>query len=336
MTLDLVILIRDNNFEKSKLKFNNKSYFGNLLRNFCKYNFENVLIFHEGKSKELCQIYNKKNINFVNIRCFDLLNTKTPLKLLSDIQRKTKNNFVIINSKSIINFKPNNIFKKKSKINIMKKNIDGSLIIKRNHLNFKKIDKKILKIIISKLSHINSLITLKKKCKPQIHNAKPAIFLDRDGVINYDTGYVHKWSKFKFMPGVLKGLKLINKKNYLTFIVTNQSGIARGIFTEKKFLFLHQKIKTYLSKKKIYFDDVQYSPYHPKGKVLRYKKRSLTRKPGNLMIKKIFDNFFINKKKSFMLGDKKSDEIAAKKSGLKFYYSKPNFYSQIKEINFLN
>ena len=143
MILDLIILIRDNNFEKSKLKFNNKSYFANLLRNFCKYNFENVLIFHEGKSKELSQMYNKKNINFVNIRCFDLLNTKPPLKLLNDIQRKAKNNFVIINSKSIINFKPNNIFKKKSKINIMKKNIDGSLLIKKNHLNFKKVDKKI-------------------------------------------------------------------------------------------------------------------------------------------------------------------------------------------------
>ena len=61
---------------------------------------------------------------------------------------------------------------------------------------------------------------------------KPAAFLDRDGVINYDTGYVHKIKNFKFRPGVSKGLKYLKKKYYI-FIITNQSGIARGIITHK-------------------------------------------------------------------------------------------------------
>ena len=64
---------------------------------------------------------------------------------------------------------------------------------------------------------------------------KPGAFLDRDGVINYDTGYLYKYEDFKLRPGVIKGLKLLIKKKYRIFIVTNQSGIAKGLFTEKDF-----------------------------------------------------------------------------------------------------
>ena len=78
---------------------------------------------------------------------------------------------------------------------------------------------------------------------------KPAAFLDRDGVINYDYGYVYKYKNFVLRPGVLKGLKLLHQKNFLIFIVTNQAGIAKNIFKENDFIKLQLKFKNYLLKK---------------------------------------------------------------------------------------
>lgn len=161
---------------------------------------------------------------------------------------------------------------------------------------------------------------------------KPAIFLDRDGVINYDYGYVHKIENFKFRPGVLNGLKYLIKKNYNIFIVTNQAGIGKKIFTEDNFFMLHKKIKEKLEKLNIFFNDVQYSPFHPKAKIKKYRKNLAMRKPGNKMIKNIKFNWDVDGKKSFMIGDKKIDKLIAKKSKLKFYYAEQNFYKQVKSI----
>ena len=72
---------------------------------------------------------------------------------------------------------------------------------------------------------------------------KSAAFLDRDGVINYDYGFIYKYENFKLRSGVLKGLKYLKQNKFRVFIVTNQSGIARGLFTEKDLKILHQKIK---------------------------------------------------------------------------------------------
>lgn len=160
----------------------------------------------------------------------------------------------------------------------------------------------------------------------------PAIFLDRDGVINYDYGYVHKFKNFRLRNGVLKGLEYLMKRNYKIFIVTNQAGIGKGYYSLKNFINLHKKIKEKFSKKKIYFDDVLYSPFHDKAKIKKYRKKSSFRKPNNLMVEKIFKHWSINKIKSFMIGDSLSDFHCAKKSNLKFFYAKENFYQQICKI----
>jgi D,D-heptose 1,7-bisphosphate phosphatase len=164
------------------------------------------------------------------------------------------------------------------------------------------------------------------------HFTRPAIFLDRDGVINYDYGHVYKYKDFKFKKGVLKGLKFLIKKNYRIFIVTNQAGIGKGIYTENKLIKLHKKIKEELQKINIFFDDVQYSPYHPNAKIKKYKKRSSTRKPGNKMIENIKLNWDLDLKKSFMIGDKITDKFAAQKSRIKFFYAKDNFFKLIKLV----
>jgi D-glycero-D-manno-heptose 1,7-bisphosphate phosphatase len=161
---------------------------------------------------------------------------------------------------------------------------------------------------------------------------KPGAFLDRDGVINYDVGYLYKYEDFKLRPGVIDGLKYLKKNKFRIFIVTNQSGIARGFFTEKDLMLLHQRLKKDLNKHKIKIDEIKYSPFHPNGKIKKYKKKSETRKPGNKMIKEIFKKWPTDIKKSFMIGDKKSDKLCAKKSGLYFEFAKKKFFTQIKNI----
>ena len=170
----------------------------------------------------------------------------------------------------------------------------------------------------------------KNKLSNQI--GRPAIFLDRDGTINYDYGYTYQFSKFKFRPYVIKGLKYLCDKGYYLFIITNQAGIAKGKFKISDLNKLHKKLISKLKKKKIFITEIQYCPFHPKAIIKKYRKKTELRKPGNLMIKKIFKKWNINKKKSFMLGDMKSDKMAAKKSNLYFEYVSKNFFKQVKKI----
>ena len=162
---------------------------------------------------------------------------------------------------------------------------------------------------------------------------KRAAFLDRDGVINFDKGYVHKIKDFKFRPNVIKGLKFLRNNDYYIFVVTNQAGIGKGIYTEKQFFNLQNYIKQKLQKKDIFFDDINFCPYHPEAKIKKYRKISQLRKPGNLMIKQIRNKWSIKLNKSFMIGDQVTDKICAKNSKLYFEYSKKDFLSQVKQIN---
>ena len=172
----------------------------------------------------------------------------------------------------------------------------------------------------------------KKKWRLSNSFSKAAVFLDRDGTINYDYGYTYKFTNFKFRPYVLKGLKYLTKKKYLIFIITNQAGIAKGKFKLIDLLKLHKQLKNYLSRKNIIISDIQFCPFHPKGIIKLYKKKSNYRKPGNSMIKRILRKWNVDLKRSFMLGDRKSDELAAKKINLYYEYVKSNFYNQIKKI----
>ena len=162
---------------------------------------------------------------------------------------------------------------------------------------------------------------------------KRAAFLDRDGVINFDKGYVHKIKDFKFRPNVIKGLKFLRNNDYYIFVVTNQAGIGKGIYTERQFFNLQNYIKQKLQKKDIFFDDINFCPYHPEAKIKKYRKISQLRKPGNLMIKQIRNKWSIKLNKSFMIGDQVTDKICAKSSKLYFEYSKKDFLSQVKQIN---
>ena len=173
-----------------------------------------------------------------------------------------------------------------------------------------------------------------KKAKIELikHLKKPSIFLDRDGVINHDKGYTHKFKDFKFRKNVLNFFDKVSKKNRYIFIITNQGGIAKNKYTLKDFEKLHKKIKKYLASKNIFINDIEFCPHHPKGIIKKYSIKCKCRKPSNMMLKNIEKKWLINKQKSFFIGDQLKDKLAARKSNLKFYYVKENISQQIYKV----
>jgi D,D-heptose 1,7-bisphosphate phosphatase len=390
MKIDLIILAgglgnRIKKFTKKLpkplIKINNKIFLEILIRNFAKYNFENIYILAGYKGEQIYKKFNKKYFNFIKVKCFIEKNKLGTWGAINNIKKIIKNNFILTNADSLINLNFHNFINRK-----IYKNSDAKMILVKN-LNYKSnktlaglnlhknmiilskhskymnggvyfIKKKLLRknkyIKFKSLENdvIPDLIDQQKvegirtnnffldigtyknlefaKNKLSLRLKGRAVFLDRDGVINYDKGYTSQWSKFKFRKNVEKGLQLLVKNNYFIFIVTNQAGIAKGFFKEEDFIKLHKKIKSHLANKGIYFNDVKYCPYHPVAVLKKYRKTTQFRKPGNLMIKEITKEWDIDIKKSIMIGDQISDKIAAERSGIYFEYSKNNFYEQVK------
>ncbi|BAF70557.1 D-glycero-beta-D-manno-heptose 1,7-bisphosphate 7-phosphatase [Nitratiruptor sp. SB155-2] len=136
-----------------------------------------------------------------------------------------------------------------------------------------------------------------------------AVFLDRDGVINEDSGYVHTIQDFHFLPGVFEALKHFQNLGYHLFIVTNQSGIGRGYYTQDDFYSLSAWMVNQLKKRGITIDKIYHCPHHPDMECT-------CRKPMPGMLLKAIDEFEIDPKKSWMIGDKLSDIEAAKGAGI--------------------
>lgn len=148
---------------------------------------------------------------------------------------------------------------------------------------------------------------------------KSAIFLDRDGTINEDRGYTYKEEDLKIINKNISFIKKFNLNNKFIFIISNQGGIAKGVFTEIQMNKFYRKLKFELSKKKILIDKYLYCSHHPDGKIKKLKKLCKFRKPGNYMIEEIMKLWPIDRKKSIFIGDSIVDEEAAKKSKIKFY-----------------
>lgn len=145
---------------------------------------------------------------------------------------------------------------------------------------------------------------------------KKYIFLDRDGVINIDTGYVYKWQFFEYCEGSIAALKKLIINDYNIIIVTNQSGIARGYFTEADYQLLSQKIRNDLNQYGIDILEIFHCPHHPSGKIKAYTTACLCRKPNPGLILKAAYKYNIQLQQSIMIGDKLTDIEAAKKSGI--------------------
>lgn len=367
---------------KPLIKIKHKPFLKYLLNYYSKYNFNKILLLCGYKGNKIKKIYHKKNINLIPIECIIEKRRLGTGGALYQIKNKLKNDFLLINGDSFLEFDFKKFLEKKFQNNSLGKMIlvnrksyktnnklsSLKLDYKKNLIKFngdymnagiyflkKEILKKILKTNYSLENDILPKLILKKKiegifskgffidigtyknlkiAKKQLYKItkSSAAFLDRDGVINHDTGYVHQIKDFKIKKNVFAAIRYLNKKKINVFIVTNQAGIGKGYFTEKEFINFQTQVKKLLTKNKCYINDLRYSPFHPEAKIKKYRKTTKLRKPGNLMIKNLKNNWNIDLSKSFMIGDKETDKIAAQSSKIYFEYDQNNLLKQVKKI----
>ncbi|MDB2676311.1 HAD family hydrolase [Amylibacter sp.] len=144
-----------------------------------------------------------------------------------------------------------------------------------------------------------------------------ALFLDRDGVVNQDHGYVHKIKDFKFIDGIFDLTRAAISKGYLIFIITNQAGIGRGYFSVSDFDLLTFWMCEQFNDQGVSVSKVYYSPFHPEHGIGYFKKDDMSRKPNPGMIIQAVDEFNINLSESILIGDKLSDIQAGLNAGVR-------------------
>jgi D,D-heptose 1,7-bisphosphate phosphatase len=145
---------------------------------------------------------------------------------------------------------------------------------------------------------------------------RPAAFLDRDGVLNVDHGYVHRPDQIDWIPGAIAAVRSLNDLGYRVVVVTNQAGVAHGHYEEEAVHLLHAWMRDALAAHGAYIDAFYHCPYHPDGKVERFRLAHIDRKPGPGMILRALAEFEIDKDNSFLIGDKQSDIAAAEAAGI--------------------
>ena len=145
---------------------------------------------------------------------------------------------------------------------------------------------------------------------------KPAVFLDRDGVLNRDFGHVVSPERFSWMPGALSAVRRLNEAGYYVFLVTNQAGVARGYYSERDVQELHNWIQRALRAEGAHLDDIRYCPDHPDAIEPQYKKSSAWRKPQPGMILDLIQAWPLDLERSFLVGDKETDMEAARRAGV--------------------
>jgi D-glycero-D-manno-heptose 1,7-bisphosphate phosphatase len=143
-----------------------------------------------------------------------------------------------------------------------------------------------------------------------------ALFLDRDGVINVDTGHVHRRESFEFIPGIFELCRAAQELGYLIVVVTNQAGIARGYYSESDFNDLTDWMMDQFAEKNVRITRLYYCPYHPVFGVGRYKHDSPDRKPNPGMLLGAQRDLDIDMASSILIGDKLSDLEAGRTAGV--------------------
>jgi D,D-heptose 1,7-bisphosphate phosphatase len=146
---------------------------------------------------------------------------------------------------------------------------------------------------------------------------RPAVFFDRDGVLNEDTNYVHLPDQIVWMSGAKESVKWLNDQGYYVFVVTNQAGVARGYYQEEDVEYLHKWMNNELHKVGAHIDHFYYCPHHPVAGKGDYLKVCSCRKPRPGMILEALSQYNINKEKSILIGDKQSDISAALEVNIK-------------------
>ena len=147
-------------------------------------------------------------------------------------------------------------------------------------------------------------------------NPRPALFLDRDGVINVDHGYVGTRERFEWIPGARAAIGLATRRGWRVFVVTNQSGVARGYYTENDVRTLHDWMVADLRDAGGIIDDVRYCPHHPDAEFDAYRAVCTCRKPAPGMLLDLLGAWGIDPDHAVLIGDRDSDVQAAAAAGI--------------------
>lgn len=142
------------------------------------------------------------------------------------------------------------------------------------------------------------------------------VFFDRDGVINYEKGYVHKIEDFEFMPDVFDCMRRFQEAGFGIVIITNQAGIGRGYYTEKEFCHLCEWMNAQFASSNVFIDGVYFCPHHPTHGIGVYNTGCTCRKPKPGMILQAQKELGLNLSESLLIGDKVSDVLAGKNAGV--------------------
>ncbi len=159
---------------------------------------------------------------------------------------------------------------------------------------------------------------------------KKAVFLDRDNTLIYDPGYIHEADKVRLLEGVGEGLKLLKDKGFLLIVVSNQSGIGRGYFTEREFWEVNQRLQELLKPFKVQIDDFFFCPHRPD-------EGCFCRKPNPYLLKEAARKWEVDLSSSYVIGDKDSDVELALKGGCKggIKVGAPPFDNFLKAVFFI-
>jgi D-glycero-D-manno-heptose 1,7-bisphosphate phosphatase len=144
-----------------------------------------------------------------------------------------------------------------------------------------------------------------------------AVFLDRDGTINEEVGYLDSLDKFKIIPCAYEAIRLINESGMKAVVISNQAGVARGLFTEDFVKITHEHLLAALRQKKAHIDNFYYCPHHPTEGIKIYRQNCNCRKPAPGMLLQAAQDLNIDLTKSYLVGDRFRDMEAAKKVGVK-------------------
>jgi D-glycero-D-manno-heptose 1,7-bisphosphate phosphatase len=165
---------------------------------------------------------------------------------------------------------------------------------------------------------------------------RPAIFFDRDGVLNKDRDYVYKIDDWYWIEGAIEAIKRCNELDYYVFVVTNQSGIGRGYYTEEDVHTIHTYMEDELKNHGAHIDAIRYCPHHRDALIIEYQMECKCRKPAPGMLRDLLSCWPVDISRSVLVGDKPTDLEAAKQAGIEaLLYKGGNLHAFLKINGYL-
>ncbi len=151
--------------------------------------------------------------------------------------------------------------------------------------------------------------------RTKVRDGRAAVFFDRDGTLIEDVGYLRNAAGLQMIPGAGKAIRALNERDFLVFVVSNQSGVARELFSEADLVPIHQRLETELARDHARLDRIYYCPHHPTIGKSPYTMSCECRKPQTGMLRRAMEDFPVNPRRAFVVGDKVADMKAGLAAG---------------------